>query len=60
MFYLSTYKKPAAKKVLKRASKGEIPTMQETTDLAADVLRTTSKALEDSLPEDCGTKKAES
>ena len=58
LFYLSTYKKPATKKVLRRASKGELPSINETSELAADVLRSTRKALADSLPEESGVKNA--
>ena len=58
MFYIATYKKPSAKKALRRASKAEVPTIQETSDKAADVLRSASHAVMEAVSEDkCTPKK---
>lgn len=52
MFYLSTYKKPSAKKAVRRATKAEVPTIQETGDIAVDAIRTASRVIADTVQEE--------
>lgn len=52
MFYLSTYKKPSAKKALRRASKVEIPTIEETTEKASDALRSAGEVIVEKLQDE--------
>lgn len=54
MFYLSTYKnkKPSAKKAVRRASKAEVPFIQETGELAADAVLTASHAIVETVAEE--------
>jgi fatty acid elongase 3 len=53
MFYLSTYKKPAAtKKAFRRASKSEVQTIQETGGIAADAIKQASHAIAETLHEE--------
>lgn len=54
MFYFSTYKKPSTKKALKKAAKTEVPSVAETTELAADVLKSaTAAVVENASSEKC-------
>ena len=58
MFYLSTYKKPSAKKTdnvkkhARRASKVEVPSIQESSELAAEAVRSASHAIVDAVSEE--------
>lgn len=52
-FYLATYKKkPSMKKTARRASKTEVPSMIETSELAADALRSASHAIVETVSEE--------
>lgn len=48
MFYLTTYKKPTTKEALRTASKVEVPSVEETTDKAADALKSAGNTLVES------------
>ncbi|KAK5081043.1 Fatty acyl-CoA elongase/Polyunsaturated fatty acid specific elongation enzyme [Lithohypha guttulata] len=49
-FYLSTYKKPAAaKKALKKASKTQVPTLEEASEKTVDALRTAGTTVVETL-----------
>ena len=50
MFYLSTYKKPSIKKAVRRASQGDVPSIKETGEFTADLIRNTKDTIADSLP----------
>jgi hypothetical protein len=53
MFYLSTYRRPsAARKAVRRASKCEVPTIQETGEIAADAIKQASHAIAETLYEE--------
>ncbi|KIW13261.1 hypothetical protein PV08_08448 [Exophiala spinifera] len=45
LFYFSTYKKPSAKRALRKVSKTEIPSVSQTSELAADVLKSATTAI---------------
>lgn len=49
MFYLSTYRRPSAKRAVRRASKCEVPTIRETGEIAADAIKNASQAISETL-----------
>lgn len=48
MFYFSTYKKPYAQKALKKVAKKEVPSVAETTEMAADAIKSAATAIVES------------
>lgn len=50
MFYLSTYKKPSPKEALRRASKAEVPTIEETADKAVEAIASVGNAVAEMEP----------
>ena len=50
MFYISTDRKPTTNNAVKHAMRSALTIMQETAEVAADVLRSTNQALSESLP----------
>jgi hypothetical protein len=52
MFYFSTYKKPSAKKAVRRASKVEVPTIKQTGEMAAGAVRAATHVISEKIQGD--------